>query len=79
MTIYSGRLVPEWEGDVFIGGLSSTNVVRLVMENDRVVGEERLLRENGERIREVVEGPDGALYLATDDADGRILRLAPRR
>ena len=78
MTIYSGRLVPEWEGDVFIGGLSSTNVVRLVMENDRVVGEERLLRENGERIREVVEGPDGALYLATDDADGRILRLAPR-
>ena len=78
MTVYSGRLVPEWRGDVFVGGLSSTNLVRLVLDDDRVVGEERLLRENGERIREVVEGPDGALYLATDDRDGRILRLAPR-
>ena len=77
MAVYSGRLVPEWRGNVFIGGLSSTNVVRLVLEGDRVVGEERLLRENGERIREVVEGPDGALYLATDAADGRILRLGP--
>lgn len=79
MTFYSGRLVPEWEGDAFVGGLSSRALVRLVIEGERVVGEERLLRDQNARIREVVEGPDGALYVATDSRDGRILRIAPRR
>jgi glucose/arabinose dehydrogenase len=79
MTIYSGRMFPEWRGDVFIGGLSSKALVRLVMQNDRVVGEERLLTDRGERIREVVEGPDGALYLLTDRAGGKLLRITPRR
>ncbi|MBW3558969.1 MAG: PQQ-dependent sugar dehydrogenase [Proteobacteria bacterium] len=78
MAIYSGRLFPEWRGNVFIGGLSSKGLVRLVMNGDRVVGEERLLTERGERIREVVQGPDGALYVLTDRANGKLLRIAPR-
>ncbi len=79
MAIHSGRLIPEWRGNVFIGGLSSQALVRLVLEGERVTGEERLLVERGERIRDVVEGPDGALYVATDERDGRILRIAPAR
>jgi glucose/arabinose dehydrogenase len=79
MAIYSGKLFPEWRGNVFIGGLSSKALVRLTMNGDRVSGEERLLTERGARIREVVEGPDGALYLLTDDRNGSLLRVAPRR
>jgi glucose/arabinose dehydrogenase len=78
MAIYSGRMFPEWRGNVFIGGLSSKALVRLVMNGDRVVGEERLLTERGERIREVVQGPDGALYLLTDRAGGKLLQVTPR-
>ena len=77
MAIYGGIAVPEWRGNIFIGGLASTALVRLVMKGDRVVGEERLLTSRGDRIRDVVEGPDGALYLLTDDAEGKILRVAP--
>jgi aldose sugar dehydrogenase len=79
LTIYSGKLFPEWKGDMFIGGLSSNALVRLELENDRVAGEERLLTERGARIREVVEGPEGALYLLTDESDGKLLRLTPNR
>jgi aldose sugar dehydrogenase len=78
MTIYSGDLFPEWKGNFFIGGLSSEALVRLVLENDRVVGEERLLTDRRERIREVVQGPDGALYLLTDESNGKLLKLTPR-
>jgi glucose/arabinose dehydrogenase len=78
MTIYAGDLVPEWRGNLFVGGLSGEALVRLALENDRVVGEERLLLDRGERIREVVQGPDGALYLATDHSNGKILRVGPR-
>ena len=78
LTIYSGQLFPEWKGNFFIGGLSSRALVRLVLKDDRVVGEERLLHDRGERIRDVVQGPDGALYLVTDDADGKLLRVAPQ-
>jgi aldose sugar dehydrogenase len=78
MIVYSGALFPEWRGNFFVGGLSSEALVRLVVEGDRVVGEERLLTDLGARIREVVQGPDGALYLLTDADDGRLLRIAPR-
>jgi glucose/arabinose dehydrogenase len=78
MVVYSGKLVPEWRGNFFIGGLSSKALVRLVVEGDHVVGEERLLTDRGARIREVVEGPDGALYLLTDESDGRVLKVTPR-
>lgn len=78
MTIHSGKGVPEWQGNIFIGGLKTKDVVRLVLRGDRVVGEERLVGERGERIREVREGPDGALYLLTDASDGKLLRFGPR-
>jgi glucose/arabinose dehydrogenase len=77
LVIYSGDLFPEWKGNFLIGGLSSKALVRLVLENDRVIGEERLLTELGARIREVAQGPDGAVYLLTDAIDGKLLKLTP--
>jgi glucose/arabinose dehydrogenase len=78
MAIYAGKLVPEWRGDIFVGGLATKDLVRLKLKNDRVVGEERLFGDRDERIRDVVEGPDGALYLLTDDKAGKLLRVGPR-
>jgi aldose sugar dehydrogenase len=77
LAIYSGDLFPEWKGNFLIGGLSSKALVRLVLQGERVVGEERLLTELGARIREVVQGPDGAVYVLTDDRDGKLLKLTP--
>ena len=77
MTIYSGELFPEWRGSFFVGALSGRALVRLAVEGDRVVGEERLLTELRARIREVVQGPDGALYLLTDARDGKLLKVTP--
>ncbi|HEY8942726.1 MAG TPA: PQQ-dependent sugar dehydrogenase [Polyangiaceae bacterium] len=76
LTIYSGQLFPEWKGNFLIAGLSSEALIRLVLKNDRVVGEERLLTDRGDRIREVVQGPEGAVYLLTDG--GELLKLAPK-
>lgn len=78
MTFYTGDLFPAWKGSLFIGGLGSTCLVRLTIDGERVVGEERLLSDLGERIRDVRQGPDGALYLLTDNAKGRILKLVPK-
>jgi glucose/arabinose dehydrogenase len=78
MTIYSGDLFPEWRGNIFIGGLSKLALVRLVVKDDRIAGEEWLLRDVDERIREVVQGPEGALYVLTDATNGRLLKLTPR-
>jgi glucose/arabinose dehydrogenase len=78
LTIYTGSLFPEWRGDIFIGGLSSTALIRLMLRNDKVVGEERLLTSRGQRIREVVQGPEGALYVLTDEAEGELLKLVPK-
>jgi glucose/arabinose dehydrogenase len=78
MVVYSGDLFPEWRGNLFVGGLSSRALVRLAVENDRVVGEERLLTDLESRIREVVQGLDGALYLLTDARDGKLLKVTPR-
>jgi aldose sugar dehydrogenase len=77
LTIYDGDLFPEWKGNFFIAGLSSQALIRLVLDNDRVVGEERLLTDRAARIREVVQGPEGALYLLTDGEDGKLLKLTP--
>lgn len=78
LAFYNAGLFPKWKGSLFIGGLASTSVTRLTLDGDKVVGEERIVTELKERIRDVVVGPDGALYLATDSADGRILKLVPK-
>jgi glucose/arabinose dehydrogenase len=74
MTFYSSNAIPEWENNLFIGGLSSKHIARLVIKDNRVVGEERLLEEEGQRIRDVTDGKDGALYAVTDE--GRLYRIA---
>jgi glucose/arabinose dehydrogenase len=81
MVFYTGNLFPAWKGNLFIGGLGSTNLVRLTVKGDRIVDEERLLTDltpKRERIRDVRQGPEGALYLLTDDAAGRMLKLVPK-
>ena len=78
MAFYTGGRFPGWEGDLFMGSLARSALIRLELDGDAVVGEERLLVDRGQRIRDVREGPDGALYLLVDDAvDGQLLRLAP--
>lgn len=73
MTFYTGKRIPEWENNLFIGGLSSQHIVRLVIENNKVVGEERLLADEGQRFRDVAQGKDGALYAVTDG--GKLYRI----
>ena len=77
MTFYTGNLFAPWRGSLFVGALAGQVLVRLEVDGDKVVKEERLLQQLRERIRDVREGPDGALWLATDSSSGRILRLAP--
>ncbi len=79
MAFYDAALFPAWKGSLFIGGLSSKKLVRLTLKGDTVVGEEWLLRDLKIRIRDVRVGPDGAVYVATDDSDGKILRLVPSK
>jgi glucose/arabinose dehydrogenase len=82
MVFYTGSLFPAWKGSLFIGGLASTNLVRLTIQGEKVVGEERLLTDLQpirERIRDVKQGPDGALYVLADSAKGRVLKLVPKR
>ena len=81
MVFYTGNMFPAWKGSLFIGGMGSTSLVRLTVQGDRVVGEERLLRDlqPRQRIRDVRQGPDGALYLLTDNAKGRILKVTGKK
>ncbi len=73
MTFYSGKNIPEWKNNLFIGGLSGSHIARLVIENNRVTGEERLLADEKQRFRDVKEGSDGALYAVTDG--GRLYKI----
>lgn len=78
MVFYTGVMFPTWEGDLLVAGLKEQHIARLVLENDRVVGEERLLTDLGERVRDVAVGPDGAVWAITDEEDGKLVRLATR-
>jgi glucose/arabinose dehydrogenase len=75
MLIYSGDLFPEWRGNVFVGGLVAESLVRLTLNGDRVATEERIPLDA--RIRDVTQGPDGALFVVTDESDGKLLKLTP--
>lgn len=77
MAFYTGNRFSGWQGDLFIGALSGKCLIRLDLENGKVVREERLLKEMDERFRDVRQGPDGMLYLLTDSNEGTLLRLEP--
>ena len=79
MQFYTGSAFPEWRGNIFIGGLASQKLVRLVIKNNRVAGEEELLTDRKQRIRDVRQGPDGALYVVTDERSGELWKIAPKR
>ena len=76
MTFYSSDIIAEWTDNLFIGGLSSKHIARIVLENNKVVGEERLLENENQRFRDVETGKDGALYAVTDE--GRLYRISKK-
>jgi glucose/arabinose dehydrogenase len=71
-------MFPAWDGDLFVAALAGRHLVRLVLNGDRVIGEERLLADMNARIRGVAQGPDDALYVLTDGNGGKILRLVKK-
>ncbi len=77
MSIYAGDAFPEWQGDMFVGALAGSMLVRYEMNDNRIISEEELLSDLGYRIRDVKTGPDGFVYVVVDDLDGQILRLTP--
>jgi aldose sugar dehydrogenase len=77
MMFYTGDLFPEWKGNLFVGALAGQQLVRLVLNGDRVVAEEKLLLDLKQRIRDVRQAPDGSIYLLT--GGGSLLRLAPKK
>ena len=76
---YTGEAFPQWRNNLFIGALREKRLVRLVIEGDRVTGEEHLLADRNQRVRDVRQGPDGALYVVTDESNGELWRISPRR
>jgi glucose/arabinose dehydrogenase len=79
MAFYTGNLFPAWRGSLFTGALAGAMLVRLSLDGEKVTGEERLLQNLSERIRDVRQGPDGALWLLTDSPAGRVLRVSPAK
>ena len=73
MTFFTGTSIPEWQNNLFIGSLSGMHIARLVINNNRIVGEERLLSDQRQRFRDITQGTDGALYAVTDE--GRLYRI----
>ena len=76
---YTGDAFPAWKHSLFVGALKEQRLVRLTLDGNRVTGEEHLLADRGHRIRDVRQGPDGALYVVTDDQNGELWRIAPKR
>jgi glucose/arabinose dehydrogenase len=77
MAFYTAKLFPKWTGSLFTGALAGRMLVRLSLDGNTITGEERLLQNLNERIRDVRQGPDGALWLLTDSSAGRVLRVSP--
>jgi glucose/arabinose dehydrogenase len=79
MAFYAGDLFPAWKGSLLVGALKDQMLVRLTLDGEKVTGEERLLQGLRERIRDVRTGPDGAIYLVTDNSAGRVLKVVPAK
>ena len=77
VAFYEGDLFPEWRGNLFVSGLAGRHLARLVIEGDRVVGEERLLVDLNQRIRDVQVAADGSVWVVTDEDNGQLIRIAP--
>ena len=75
MALYDGAMFPGWQGNLLVAALKEKHIARLVIEDGRVVGEERLLTDLGDRIRDVAVGPDGAVWVVTDETNGKLVRL----
>jgi glucose/arabinose dehydrogenase len=75
LVFYTGDAIPAWKGDLFAGGLVGQQIRRVMLEGDRVVGQEMLRFD--QRVREVRQGPDGFMYVLTDERDGRMMRIVP--
>lgn len=75
MAFYTSDRMPAWKGSLFIGALAQTSLIRLELDGDRIVHEERLLDDLGARIRDVRQGPDGLIYVLTDAENGKLLRI----
>ncbi|MEW7999656.1 MAG: PQQ-dependent sugar dehydrogenase [Candidatus Thiodiazotropha endolucinida] len=77
MAFYTGDIFKNWKGDLFVGSLKFQQLVRLELDGEKVIHEERLLTGNLGRIRDIRQGPDGLIYLLTDSHDGKLIRLFP--
>jgi glucose/arabinose dehydrogenase len=77
MAFLTSDRYPGWKGNLFIGALRGQALVRITLDGNKVASQERLLQSQNERIRDVRQGPDGFLYLLTDNADGRVLKVLP--
>ena len=78
IAVYDGAMFPGWRGDLLVAGLKEKHIARLVLDGNRVVGEERLLTDLGERVRDIAVAPDGAVWAITDESNGKLVRLAAR-
>jgi glucose/arabinose dehydrogenase len=75
---YTGSAFPEWRNNLFVGGMVAKALVRLVLDDGKVTGEEHLLKDRNQRVRDVRQGPDGFLYIVTDEDNGELWKVAPR-
>ena len=72
-------MISEWKGSIFIGGLASQRLVRVVIKDNKVVGEEHLLTDRRERVRDVRQGPDGSLFVVTDARNGKLIKISAKK
>jgi glucose/arabinose dehydrogenase len=80
ISFYSGKLIPEWKNNLFVAMLRGMYVGRLELDpkTGRVMGEEKLLTDEKQRFRNITEGPDGVIYLLTDDEKGRLYKITKK-
>jgi glucose/arabinose dehydrogenase len=77
MAFYTGDAFPQWQGDLFVGSLKFRYLKHIEMDGDKIVSQTNLLEDLNYRIRDVAQGPDGNLYVLSDDANGKVLKIHP--